>query len=283
MSKLRLMGHNQWNTGSRTAWTEQGFDCSVETRTRGFIQVFKELAPDVVGGQEINKEMQLCLMLCAQEQKLPYAMLWGNMTPILYRADKLEVLATEYLLFPKTLAGFEGEFNDVDSKSCNVAVFRNKESGNVFIFVTAHLWWRNGSDPTYYSYQAGSDEARTEQLRLANGLVDKYRAQYGDVPVVIAGDMNTGTGTPALNFLEQVGYTHAHDAATEYSTELSGYCRCGPKGPADKWLDTPYTVADDHIYVKDMPAGAVKRFDRYMPEYYLALSDHAPVYIDVEL
>lgn len=282
MSKLRLMGHNQWNTDKRSAWTEQGFDCSAETRMHGFIRVFKELCPDVVGGQEINKDMQLYLMLYAQEEKLPYTMLLGNMTPIIYRADKLEVLATEYLLFPKTLAGFAGEFNDVNSKSCNVAVFRDKEGGQVFIFVTAHLWWRNGSDPSYYSYQAGSDEARTEQLRLANGLVDKYRAIYGDVPVVIAGDMNTAVGTPALNYLEENGYVHAHDAATEYTTELSGYCRCGEKGPADKWLDTPYTVADDHIYVKDMPAGAVKRFDRYMPEYYLQLSDHAPVYIDVE-
>ena len=282
MSTLRLMGNNLWNTGARSKWTEQGLDCSPEARMRGFVRVYQELAPDVIGCQEFNKEMALQFMLCAQEASLPYTMLWGNMTPILYRADKFEVLATEYLLFPKTLAGFAGEFNDYHTKSCNVAVFRDKESGKAFVFVTAHLWWRNGSNPAYYSYQAGSDEARAEQTRLAVEIVDKYRKAYGDLPVVIAGDMNTAVGTPALNYLEGVGYTHAHDAATVYANGLSGYCRCGENGPADKWLDTPYTVADDHIYVKDMPAGAVKRFDRYMPDYYLALSDHAPVYIDVE-
>ena len=284
MSKLRLMGQNQWNyTANSEHWAALGLDCSSPVRSKGHIQVFKELCPDVVGGQEVNKDMQLDFMLYAQAEKLPYSLIWGNMTPIFYRADKLELLATEYLLYPKYVEQYEGIFNDANSKACNLAVFRDKESGKVFIFVTTHLWWRNGTNPAYYSYQAGSDEVREMQIRLADGLVNKYRAVYGNVPVVIAGDMNTGVGTPALNYLSnEGGYTHAHDVATEYATELSGYCCCGPKAPAEKWLDTPYTAADDHIYVKDMPAGAVKRYDRYMPDYYLKLSDHAPVYIDVE-
>ena len=91
------------------------------------------------------------------------------------------------------------------------------------------------------------------------------------------------TKSPALQYIvNEAGYTHAHDAATEYTTELSGYCSCGWGGPAPKWWDSAYTAADDHIFVKYMPEGAVKRFDRYMPDYYLALSDHAPVYVDVE-
>lgn len=285
MSKLRLMGQNQWNcTNNQEKWIEQGLDCSAETRMKGHIQVLKELMPDVIGGQEVNKDMQLYLMLYCQEEKLPYSLIWGNMTPIIYRADKLELLATEYLLYPKQFKDYEGTFNDGNSKACNLAVFRNKESGRIFIFVTTHLWWRNGNNPDYKYYQAGSNEARAYQLGLAVELINKYRAEYGDCPVVIAGDMNTGTGTPALDFIEQeAGYTHAHDLATDYRAEVSGYCSCGWNGPAPKWWETPYTAADDHIYVKDMPEGAISRFDRYMPDYYLALSDHAPVYIDVEL
>ena len=53
--------------------------------------------------------------------------------------------------------------------------------------------------------------------------------------------------------------------------------------PAEKWLEGTPADAIDHILVKGMPEGAVKRFDRYTPEYYLLLSDHAPVYIDVTL
>jgi len=278
------MGQNQWNnTANRQKWEEKGLDCSAAHRMKGHIRVFKELMPDVVGGQEINKEMQLYFMLYCQEEKLPYSMIWGNMTPIIYRADKLELLDTEYLLYPKALEGFEGSFNDADSKACNLGVFRDKESGKVFIFVTTHLWWRNGSNPQYYSYQAGSDEARAYQLRLAVELVNKYRAKHGNCPVVIAGDMNTGTGSLALDFIEkEAGYIHAHDAAVDFATGEKGYCSCGGDGPAPKWQDASYTTADDHIYVKDMPEGSVKRFDRYCPDYYLSLSDHAPVWIDVE-
>ena len=284
MSKLRLMGQNQWNyTVNPPAWEEKGLDGSAETRMKGHIRVFKELCPDIVGGQEINKDMQLFFMIYCQEEKLPYTLIGGNMTPIIYRADKFELLATEYLLYPKYFEGCEGIVNDSNSKACNLGVFRDKESGQVFIFVTTHLWWRNGSNPDYKYYQAGSNEAREYQMRLLVGLVDKYRAEYGNCPVVIAGDMNTGTNSLALRFLEEeAGYIHAHDAATDYRTEINGYCACGPSGPAEKWYNASYTVADDHIYVKDMPEGSVKRFDRYCPDYYLALSDHAPVYIDVE-
>jgi hypothetical protein len=278
------MGQNQWNcTDNRPAWEEKGLDCSAAVRMKGHIQILKELMPDILGGQEVNKEMQLHLMLGLQEEKLPYALIWGNMTPILYRADKFELLATEYLLYPKAFEGYEGSFNDANSKACNLGVFRCKEDGKVFIFATTHLWWRNGSNPDYRYYQAGSDEARRYQLQLATAMIDKYRKMYGDCPVVLAGDMNARTTSIALQYMvNEAGYTHAHDAAVDYATEEIGYCSCNGDGPAPKWWDGPYTNADDHIFVKGTPEGSVKRFDRYMPEYYLALSDHAPVWVDVE-
>ena len=285
MSTLRLMSQNQWNyTKNCEAWQELGLDCSSSVRMKGHIQVFKELCPDVVGGQEVNKDMQLDFMLYAQAEKLPYTVIWGNMTPIFYRADKLELLASEYLLYPKKFEDYEGSFNDANSKACNLAVFREKASGKVFIFATTHLWWRNGTNPAYKYYQAGSDAARAYQLSLANAMIDKYRALYGNPPVVLVGDMNARLGTPALNYaLGEGGYAHAHDVATDFAHEGRGYCSCAPGGPADRWLDGTPADAIDHILVKDMPAGAVKRFDRYTPEYYLKLSDHAPVFVDVEL
>ena len=284
MSKLRLMGQNQWNcTNNQPKWEEQGLDCSAEHRMKGHIRVLKELMPDIIGGQEVNKDMQIFFKVYCLEENLPYTIIWGNMTPIIYRADKFELLDTEYLLYPKTMAGFEGSFNDSRSKAVNVGVFRCKEDGKVFIFATTHLWWRNGSNPEWYSYQAGSNEARTYQIKLATALIDKYQKKYGNCPVVFAGDMNTGTTSEALQYIvNEAGYVHAHDAAVEYATEAKGYCSCGASGPAPKWQDASYTTADDHIFVKDMPEGSLKRFDRYCPDYYLALSDHAPVYIDVE-
>ncbi len=282
---LRLMSQNQWNyTNNNEVWEALRLDCSAEVRMKGHIQVFKDLMPDVMGGQEFNKDMQLYFGLYCQEEKLPYTLIWGNMTPIVYRADKLELLDTEYLLYPKKFRDYEGSFNDANSKACNMAVFREKASGKVFIFATTHLWWRNGTNPDYKFYQAGSDEARAYQLGLANEMIERYRARYGNCPVVLVGDMNARLGTPALTFaLGEGGYAHAHDVATEYAHEGRGYCACTPRGPADKWLDGTPADAIDHILVKGLPEGAVKRFDRYTPEYYLKLSDHAPVYIDMEL
>ena len=284
MSKLRLMSQNQWNnTPNRPSWEARGLDCSAEVRMKGHAEVFAELLPDVVGGQEVNKEMQQLLMLALTEKRLPYTMLWGNFTPIFYRADQLELLDTAYLLYPKQIEGLEGGFNDVKSKSCNLGVFRAKADGTVFLFATTHLWWRS-SNPESKHYQAGSDEARLYQIRLATEMIASYQAKYGNCPVFLVGDMNANLHSPALQYaMNEAGYTHAHDAAVEYASENRGYNSCGPNGPGNAWQDRPYPTAIDHILYKDLPKGAVRRFDRYMTEDYLYLSDHAPVYVDVEL
>ena len=42
-------------------------------------------------------------------------------------------------------------------------------------------------------------------------------------------------------------------------------------------------AAIDRILVKGLAAEAVRRFDRYETEEYCFISDHAPVWIDVEI
>ena len=34
---------------------------------------------------------------------------------------------------------------------------------------------------------------------------------------------------------------------------------------------------------RELPEGAVKRFERYSPDFYLYLSDHSPIIADIEL
>ena len=280
MRTLRLMTQNQWNiTENRPNWLEMGLDCSAECRMKGHIQVFKELMPDIVGGQEVNKEMQIFLKTYCLQEGLPYSILWGNFTPIIYRADKFELLHTEYIIYPKCIDGYAGEFNDVQSKSCNLGVFRAKDNGSVFVFATTHLWWMRDSD------QKGSDLARKLQMQQAIALIDKYCAMYGMCPAILVGDMNAPLDSPALQFaLTEGGFAHGHDVATDYRHEGVGYndCGLGGSGPG-KWRNEPFELAIDHILVKGTPENAVKRFDRYCPDYYLKLSDHAPVYIDIDL
>lgn len=284
MSKLRLMSQNQWNcTKNFPKWEERGLDCSAEVRMKGHVKIFGELLPDVVGGQEVNKEMQQHFKFYCLEEGLPYTQIWGNFTPLFYRADKLELVDTEYILYPEHVSEYEGCFNDVKSKSCNLGVFRTKEDGKTFIFATTHLWWKS-SNPESQNYQAGSDEVRAMQIKMAIDLIAKYQEKYGNFPAFLVGDMNTTISSEALRYaLGKAGYVHAHDVAVEYANDNRGYNPCKPSGPGDAWQNRPYTVAIDHILCKDLPDGAIRRFDRYMTEEYLYLSDHAPVYVDVEL
>ena len=284
MATLRLMSQNQWNyTPNAPAWEEKGLNCSAEVRMRGHVRVFKELMPDICGGQEVNKDMQQFFKFYCMEEGLPYTQIWGNYTPLIYRADKLELLDTEYSLYPVTVEGYTGKFNDALSKSLNLGVFRNKESGKVFLFATTHLWWMQGKYPDRPNYREGSDHVRALQIREAVERIEAYRAKYDNCPAIFVGDMNTGYHSEAIQFaLTEGAYKHAHDVATEYRHEGRGYHSCGPTG-FGPWQEAPFETAIDHILVKGLDGNAVKRFERYTPEYYLTLSDHAPVYIDVEM
>jgi len=280
MSAIRLMTQNQWNVvDNLDYWKEKGLDCSAEVRMKGHVQIFKELMPDIVGGQEVNIHMQYFLKYYCMEESLPYTIIWGNMTPIIYRADKFELLDTEYILYPEHVEGYEGAFCDAKSKSCNIGVFRSKEDGKVFVFATTHLWWQSDKN------RPGSSEVRRLQLKMASELVAKYQKKYGGCPAVLVGDLNDHYNSPAIRYaLSEGGFSHAHDIAVEYRHEGVGYNACGINKLAPGiWQDKPFEDAIDHILVRDIPEGAVRRFERYCPDYYLLLSDHAPTYIDLTL
>ena len=76
---------------------------------------------------------------------------------------------------------------------------------------------------------------------------------------------------------------HAHDIAVEFANDERGWNECRPEHPGEKWLEGGLEAAIDHILVRDIPQGSVRRFERYMTEEYLYLSDHAPVYVDMVL
>jgi len=282
MSRMRFMSQNQWNcTGNIPVWEQAGLDCSAAVRMKGHVRILGELMPDVLGGQEVNKEMQMELIFGCMDAGLPYTLIWGNMTPIVYRADKLELVDAKYLLYPEKVEEYEGSFNDVRSKSCSIAVFRTKEDGRIFVFATTHLWWKNGSDPTSSEYQKGSDEVRLMQVRMASDSIRALQEKYS-CPAILVGDLNARYDSPAVQYaLGEGGFLHAHDIAAE-TTEDIGYNGCGWRGPG-KWIDAPFVEAIDHILLRGIPAQNVQRFARYRSDEYLYLSDHAPVYTDIVL
>ena len=279
--KIRIMSNNQWWADhNKPAWKEAGLDCSAQARVPGLLRMFREVDADIVGLQECSMVMADLHMRGFTESGMGYALLWGRDTPILYKTDKFELIDSAYLVYPTEVPGFEGEFNNLSTKSYCIAVLRSKEDGSVLVFGTTHLWYMS-SDPNWKHYRPGSDEARVYQIGLMMDKAEELAAKYS-CPIVLVGDMNCGINSEALKSAFARGYSHAHDIAVEYADGGHGMHPCGDGGYG------PYTPlgperAIDHILVKGAPEGAVRRFERYNEEYYMPLSDHLPVFIDAKI
>ena len=279
--KLRIMSNNQWWADyNKPAWKEAGLDCSAAARVPGFARMFREIDADIVGLQECTMLMADMHMRGFAESGMSYAMLWGRDTPILYKTDKFELVDSAYLVYPTEVPGFDGEFNNLNTKSYCIAVLRSKEDGKTIVFGTTHLWYMS-SDPNWKHYQPGSDEARVYQLGLMMDKAEELANKY-NCPIVLVGDLNTSRNSTAIKTAFERGYSHASDIATDYSDKGHGMHKCGEDGYGP-YIPLGPEKAIDHILVKGAHKGFVKRFDRYNEEYYMPLSDHLPVYIDVEL
>lgn len=284
MSTIRLMTHNIWNREKNSpAWEEQGFDCSADARVGGLLRVWQETQPDVIGCQEASAYMADLV----KEGMPDYTLIWGRYTPILYRADKLELVDSEFCTYPEYIEGYEEKYNDSRSKAYNIGVFRTKEDGKLFIFATTHLWWKRSPRPDEEApypktCQAYSDEAREYQIALLCEALDRFRAKY-NCPAFLVGDLNTGYESKAVQSAFAKGFRHAHDIATDYAEEAVGYHYCFPDGFKTFYSDRPFKTAIDHILVAGEKEGSVKRFERYSPDYYFPISDHSPAYVDIEL
>ncbi|MBQ8357725.1 MAG: endonuclease/exonuclease/phosphatase family protein [Clostridia bacterium] len=286
MKKLRLMSTNQWACDKNQPWWEEhGLDCSYSARMSGFLKYYLETKPDILGLQEVTAKMADKLMRLFSEEGLPYALLWGRDTPIIYRTDLFELVDSTFLVYPEEFPGHEGSFNNSMTKSYNLGVFRIKESGKLLILMTTHLWWMRGTgDPNARNarnFRPFSDEARAYQIGLAIDCLDKYQAKY-NCPAVIMGDMNDARTKPCVQTALARGFTHAYDVAVEHRDEGNGHHPCGVAGYQPY---CPRAAADaiDHILVRGFEQDAVRAYDRYAPDYYMPLSDHIPVWIDVEI
>ena len=284
MASYRLMTNNIMNLMNNSeAWKQKGEDCSPEARVPLLGRVYEELLPDVLGMQEANYKMVDLLKIEFAKRKLPDTILYTPYTSIAYRTDRFELLDTDYLPYPVTVEGLEGEFNDCGSKSLHLAVLRSKEDGKILVFANTHLWWKH-TTPRFegdHWYLPDSDKARVYQMGLANELMSAYQKKYGGAPVVFVGDMNCKRYTDPIEAILSYGFVEAHDVATEYASEEDGYHYCFADGHKP-YVPGKYEDAIDHILVRDIPEGFCRRLERFTPDWYEVVSDHYPAYIDVE-
>ena len=280
-----LMSNNQWKCDrNNDFWRERGEDCSAEARVPGMARAYLEVMPDILGLQEVSNRQAEILMDNMRHVKLDdgteasYEYLSGRDTPIVYRRDKLKLLESGFFLYSTEVPGFEGSFNNSETKSWCWGVFEDRKDGKRLALMSTHLWWRSGN-PASSSYQAGSDEARAYQIGLACREMDGIIEKYG-CPAVLMGDLNATVSSPCLKTAFDLGWSETHDIATGDRNENRGHHPCGTKG----WKrDTGGTFeqAIDHILIKNAGDAEVKYFRRLTPEYFDPLSDHYPLYIDL--
>lgn len=271
------MSHNVWERDTNTPeWAAIGEDCSAEARAPGIVRVYKDTLPDIIGFQEATYRMCDLVLEGCKKSGIKYTAIFGGRTPIFYRQDKLELIDSDCTVYPEHIEGLNGEFNNNRTKSFCIGVFRIKESGSVFAFATTHLWWRSEAD------LQGSDSAREIQLSSLISKLSEIREKYA-CPAIIVGDLNTGYRSAAVKRALECGYRHAHDIATEYADGTIGYHYCFPDGFKREYRSDPFENAIDHIFVTGETEGAVKRFERWSPEYYFPISDHSAVFADIEL
>ena len=280
MKTLRIMSNNVWwCDANNEAWEALGADCSAKARAPGFVRVYKETVPDILGLQECSARMAHFVMTAMANEDFPYALLWGRNTPILYRRDKFELVDSMVGVYPEEVPGLEGSFNDLQTKSYCIAVLRSKEDGSLLIFATTHLWWKS-DDPAAKSYQPGSEKARAWQMDALIDRLDELQARYGCGAVVV-GDLNTWPTGLAVKAAKARGFVHGHDVAQEADRQ-QGMHYCYGDGFKPEPREGGFDRSIDHILLRGVK-GAVRRFARYYPDYYVTLSDHFPLWIDVEL
>ena len=279
--QLRILSNNLWwCDDNRPAWAAKGLDCSAAARAAGFAKLYAALQPDVIGLQECSALMADELMERLPSHGLHYTLLWGHDTPILYRSDRFELVDSAYLNYSEEFPGHEGSFNNWRTKSYLAAVLRCKADGKLLIVATTHLWWMSGR-PDSPIYQPHSAHARAYQLGLLMDAIDRLQAQY-TCPAIMLGDFNAGFGSLTMEAAFARGWLHAHDTATEYADNGHGHHECDSNG-YEPYVPQSIRFSLDQILHRNAPDGFVRRFDRYAGEEYMCLSDHLPVWVDVEM
>ncbi len=283
-----LMSNNQWKCDyNNETWAAMGRDCSAEGRVQGLLRAYRAVLPDAMGLQEVSTHMAALMMAGLAEVPLPeggkavYEYVSGGDTPIVYRRDRLKLLESGFFLYEEAVPGLEGSFNNHETKSYCFGVFERRDTGARFALMSTHLWWMS-SHPEARSYRAGSNRARAYQIGLASARMDEVMAKYA-CPGVIMGDLNASVNSLCLETAFAAGWREAHDLApAEDRDETRGHHPCGPEG-FERGEPGSFQQAIDHILLKNADGARVRSFRRLTDEWFDPVSDHYPLYIDVDL
>jgi len=269
---LRILSSNAWRCDdNKPWWAERGLDCSATARTPILLRAYREIAPDVIGFQEVSRKMQA--LLAPALGPLGFEFVSGGDTPVAFRADRLKLLESGFFLFPENVPGLDGSFNNSETKSFTWCVFETRDAEKArFALVDMHLWWM------CEERRPGSDAAREHQFRMASAAVAAAMERHG-CPGIATGDFNAVPGSPCLRAAADLGWRDAHDLATA-PDETKGTHPCSADGFAPRPEPGAFAESIDHVLVKDADC-AVLSHRRLREPWFDPASDHYPLYCDL--
>ncbi len=284
-----IMSNNQWKCDdNKPMWAEKGLDCSSDARTPFLVKAYLEVMPDILGLQEVSRHQAELMMEQMKEVPLAdgtsakYEYIFGADTPLVYRYDKYKVIETGFFRYDEEVPGLEGCFNNGGTKSYAWGVFADKQSHKRIAVMSTHLWWKTSNPAAAASYyQAGSNEARAYQIKLAMARLEEIMAKYG-CPGVIMGDFNASLDSLCLEAVFENGWQEVHDLATGDKSETRGHHWCGNDGFGRRDDGGKFSQAIDHIVVKNLGDAEITYFRRLEPEWFDPISDHYPLYIELK-
>ena len=160
----------------------------------------------------------------------------GSGAYILYKKDKFEVVENGAFCLvdgaPSLIEGTPQKFSESDAERiCNWALFKVKETGEIFVFMDTHL-----SASTAEGSKLTLSEVRTKQMSVIVSKIsvirDEVKQKYGvsDCPLVLVGDMNSrypseeySTITKVLN--DSLKVSKGKTVNSKYAT-YTGFWHC---------------------------------------------------------
>lgn len=170
-------------------------------------------------------------------------------------------------------------FNNSNSKTYTIALITHLPTSQKVIVANAHLWYQAESA------QAGSDQARLEQMRVIKNKIDEILTEV-QAPVVLMGDLNAKLSKSCIQLLVNAGYTPAWEAANLYGDASHGRHHADYDGFTREANGTALndgSTAIDHMLVYNNANLRVETFKRITPYFTMALSDHYPNHMDALL
>ena len=254
---MRIMTCNLWG---------DYFHNPAQDRAEGYIRLFSEYKPDIVGFQECTAGWyKTSFFETVSKDYRIFRLFDENYTPILLKKSRFSLLACGFHLYSET---------PDKSKSYTYLVLHDTVSDRTLGVMNTHFWWKIGAEHD----RIRCKNAR-ELARCAKRIVSDFSC-----PVYAFGDLNCRYSENPFRVLAEEGFSPAIGKA-EYADEISSHHGDPILGNDGHWHGKPTENNKDHSIDHILSMNNTEKISAFRilsDAYILDSSDHSPVYIDIE-